>query len=116
MRQSRGANASNKKGATMATPKTTPKANALGLSFGTEPPSATRESRYQPLYDTLTANPGQWADVTDAIAELVKTSGGAKVPTAQASAITLKNRGFEATSRKTEKGDRVYARFVPEAK
>lgn len=95
---------------------------ASKVSFGVEVPSSSRESKYQPLYDLLRENPADpkdensgWADVTDGIAELAKANGG-KTPTAQASAITLRNRGFEATARKVDGTDRVFARFVPEAK
>ncbi|MCP4229544.1 MAG: hypothetical protein GY771_05290 [bacterium] len=104
------------KGSAQMTAKATNKAKTLpGIILGVEPPSATRESRYQPLYDFLKENVSEWADVTDAIANLAKEAGG-KVPSAQASAITLRNQGFEATSRKTDKGPRVFARYIPETK
>lgn len=85
----------------------------LKVNFGVEVPTSTRESRYQELYDLLEANKGQWADVTDAIAALAKAQD-AKVPTPQASAITLRKQGFDATTRQVDGESRVFAAFEPE--
>jgi hypothetical protein len=88
-------------------------ASKLKVNFGVEVPSSTRESRYQELYDLLKANKGQWADVTDAISALAQAQD-AKVPTPQASAITLRKQGFEATTRQVDGEPRVFAAFEPD--
>jgi hypothetical protein len=87
----------------------------LNLNFGVSVPEQTRSSRYVALYDLLRENPGEWADVTDAVALLAAGDDGkGKVPGPQATAITLRKKGFEASTRKTDDGGRVFARFVPE--
>lgn len=89
----------------------------LGVEFGVSVPTQDRTSYMQPLYDSLleqdaerwTDEDGEklYADVTDAIANLVAESdGNRKTPTAQGAAVTLRKNGFEATTR----GDRVFAR------
>lgn len=84
----------------------------LKVDFGVNVPTSTRESRYQELYDLLRQNKGQWADVTDAIAALAQAQD-AKVPTPQASAITLRKQGFDATTRQVDGESRVFAAFEP---
>ena len=90
-------------------------AKTLSLSFGVDIPKQARGSRYQELYDLLEANAGQWADVTDAVAMLANQAG-AKIPTPQATAITMrKHDGFSATTRTVDGVARVFAGFnVPE--
>jgi hypothetical protein len=84
---------------------------SVSLDFGIDVPSQTRGSRYQELYDLLEANPGQWADVTDAIA-LLAAQANSKVPSPLASAITLrKHDRVSATTRTIDGGQRVYAAF-----
>jgi hypothetical protein len=92
------------------------KVEDLGILFGGEPPAANRESRYARLYDALAIRPNEWADVTDAVRVLASATESGKIPSPAASAVTLRNNGFEATTRINEEGDhRVWARFVPEA-
>lgn len=79
----------------------------LGINFNVEPPKQDRSSRYQELYDALREGlkPGEWADVTDAVQKLASESDSGKVPSPQATAVTLRKNRFAATAR----GDRVFA-------
>lgn len=86
----------------------------LGIVFGAEPPTANRESRYARLYEALESNPNTWADVTDAIASIASKTEKGKIPLPSASAVTLRNNGFEATTRVVDGTPRVFAKFVPE--
>lgn len=82
--------------------------SGLGVSFGVQVPEQSRASRYDELYDLLNSNPGEWADVTDAFRILAERAG-AKVPSAQSSAITLRKQGFVAQTRKVDGVERIYA-------
>ncbi len=83
----------------------------LKVNFGIEVPEATRESRYQPLYDLLETQPGQWADVTDALTQLSQEAG-TKAASPSSSAITLRKHGFSATTRQVDGEARVFAAFI----
>ena len=85
-------------------------AKALKVNFGVDVPEATRESRYQPLYDLLEGTPGKWADVTDALEQLSQEAG-TKAASPSSSAITLRKHGFSATTRQVEGEARVFAAY-----
>lgn len=88
-------------------------AKKLQVNFGIEVPEATRSSRYQPLYDLLETQPGQWGDVTDALTQL-STEAGTTAASAPSSAITLRKHGFSATTRMVDGEARVFAAFIEE--
>ncbi len=84
-------------------------AKAIKVTFGIEVPEATRVSRYQPLYDLLATQPGEWGDVTDALDQLSQEAG-TKAASPSSSAITLRKHGFNATNRSVDGVQRVFAR------
>lgn len=86
------------------------KKQKLTLGFGVDVPEATRESRYQPLYDLLETQPGEWADVTAALEQLSQEAG-TKAASPSSSAITLRKHGFSATTRQVDGEARVFAAY-----
>lgn len=79
---------------------TNTEATDLGISFGGQPPVAERESRYHPIYRAIKAKPGEWANVTKAVAKV--NEGRDKETNLSAVATTFRNNDFVAKERQGE--------------